>query len=1225
MASPWALENFLAYGTLSIRLDTDSFAHFHQELEVSAGAEDDWRSFSADSIRKHLSSQEDHAMIMELEFLVAQKFISVSFLLVDDNIIFRIYLIPYDLPRVQGQLRVRKDEILTPARRLLKGLLLKISRSAQSWEGCCLPESPLPAPATTLSEIYEDLPSPEGLITVNSTPVTRRLLDFSDNLENLGVISTLHRYQRRSVAAMVQKEMDLTDDLDPLYLALKDMNGKPFFFQPGTTEVLLERPLVAPCRGGILCEELGTGKTVMVLGLILATRHQLSDPAPSIMDTRPVLTPLAFRHFPSDEYAAARTGLFLKNKANKRTAPRVPSLVEILLHKMATNPVAFVSEAQTDRYAKLKEAVDNLEHYAGPRMDNLPFYLDYQEDPMDNERENKRGRSRQTRGPRMLYLTSATLVVVPENLLLQWEQECSLHCEDSLRILVLRRGDLIPSARVLASEYDIILMSYSCFTGENKPNENRETWRACTCAEYVAVRVPKCECKPPACSPLLQVRWKRLVIDEGHVSASLTTVLTPFTKLLSVERRWIVTGTPTTNLLGLSLGKKVNDVFVPSEASELGSRAPSEGPEVVGQTDDVPTQGATRVWTKDDGEDLTKLGKMIAHFVGVPQLLANPQLMNTHVKEALLDRRGPRPGAMEVLMQFMSSVMIRHRISEVEEEIKLPPATQELVVLDLEPLMIKSYNALQAVIAVNAISSERKDQDYLFHRENRAFLQETVQNMGQILFWRTDDNYYNADELIRNSENLMNKLPARTSPEDVALINNAFHHIRVAGGDPLWRALQSHEDVPFLIYNLSQTTFQAWTRIGPPVESHDPQLCGYIHPDRLRGLRNLVLGQPLISEGSLIEAGAYVAEQDAKQRAAYQEHLKRKKGSKTSSSRGHEESASRLKATQAAKKAADPNTVREMQQELAVHIGADPGISVPQPHDRGRGQVRVPSVLVSKSHLATTRLGSSGSSKLNFIIDEVMKYSATEKILIFSNSELSLAHISEALDLIGVDFLRFSTQIPARVRQQFVLTFETSEKYRVFLMDLKHGARGLNLVSASRVIFCEPVWQADVESQAIKRCHRIGQTRPITVKTLAIRGTAEENMAIRRIDLKDSPEKVPKNFIDDDDNGGMRSFIANPKFITDAPTILPIVKFPLIKTLPVDKEDAVMPDVEDEPLARSIRFAADDSPSSSSKRPRDSSEDEASPPKRQVRLILPDPSSSSPSKSPKPKARVRFA
>ena len=74
---------------------------------------------------------------------------------------------------------------------------------------------------------------------------------------------------------------------------------------------------------------------------------------------------------------------------------------------------------------------------------------------------------------------------------------------------------------------------------------------------------------------------------------------------------------------------------------------------------------------------------------------------------------------------------------------------------------------------------------------------------------------------------------------------------------------------------------------------------------------------------------------------------------------------------------------------------------------------------------------------------EVVKYSATEKFLIFSQSPLSLAHILDGLELIQVKFLQLTSQVPPKMREQSITTFETCDTYRVLLMDLKHGARGL--------------------------------------------------------------------------------------------------------------------------------------------------------------------------------------
>jgi hypothetical protein len=145
----------------------------------------------------------------------------------------------------------------------------------------------------------------------------------------------------------------------------------------------------------------------------------------------------------------------------------------------------------------------------------------------------------------------------------------------------------------------------------------------------------------------------------------LSTNLTPFTKLLSVERRWIVTGTPTTNLLGLSLGKKINEqtqsqedrmMIDPASDTEY-SPGPSRSRTGSPMNGDLPP----RIWNKYDREDLNKLGRMITHFVAIPQFSADSKLAQTHITEPLLDPKGPRQGTIQVLTQVMEMIMIRHR------------------------------------------------------------------------------------------------------------------------------------------------------------------------------------------------------------------------------------------------------------------------------------------------------------------------------------------------------------------------------------------------------------------------------------------------------------------------------------------------------------------------------------------------------------------------------------
>jgi SNF2-related domain len=201
----------------------------------------------------------------------------------------------------------------------------------------------------------------------------------------------------------------------------------------------------------------------------------------------------------------------------------------------------------------------------------------------------------------------------------------------------------LEAARKNVTEHHSIICTYSGY--------HRESPLVCHCVGHQEV------------SPLFQIRWKRIVIDEGHNSANVNSGMVSLAKSLSVERRWIVTGTPTTNLLGLSFGKSSEaPVLDPDDdeyLSQLDSGSRSSTTSEAGDRDNDLL--IARRWTSSDREDLRKLAAMMIHFLAVPHFAAQPQDFDTIVIDPLFAPSGPQPGSIQVLTQVMQMQMIRHR------------------------------------------------------------------------------------------------------------------------------------------------------------------------------------------------------------------------------------------------------------------------------------------------------------------------------------------------------------------------------------------------------------------------------------------------------------------------------------------------------------------------------------------------------------------------------------
>merc|ERR1712032_187733 len=79
---------------------------------------------------------------------------------------------------------------------------------------------------------------------------------------------------------------------------------------------------------------------------------------------------------------------------------------------------------------------------------------------------------------------------------------------------------------------------------------------------------------------------------------------------------------------------------------------------------------------------------------------------------------------------------------------------------------------------------------------------------------------------------------------------------------------------------------------------------------------------------------------------------------------------------------------------------------------------------------------------------------------------------------------------------------DSDDRHFVFMLSTRAGGLGINLATADTCIIFDSDWNPHQDSQAMDRCHRIGQTRPVAVYRLLCANSVDIEMMEKQISKK---------------------------------------------------------------------------------------------------------------------------
>ncbi len=132
------------------------------------------------------------------------------------------------------------------------------------------------------------------------------------------------------------------------------------------------------------------------------------------------------------------------------------------------------------------------------------------------------------------------------------------------------------------------------------------------------------------------------------------------------------------------------------------------------------------------------------------------------------------------------------------------------------------------------------------------------------------------------------------------------------------------------------------------------------------------------------------------------------------------------------------------------------------------------------------------SAKLELFLELIEElYSEGRKVLVFSQFTSMLSILEEEIKSRKYTYSKLTGA--TRKRDEAIEKF-TKGDANIFLISLKAGGVGLNLVAADTVIHYDPWWNPAVENQATDRAYRIGQEKPVFVYKLIVENSIEEQI-----------------------------------------------------------------------------------------------------------------------------------